>query len=76
VSDWKFNPGRVVVTRTAVEVLLPHDMFRALARHLFGDWGDVDSEDWQANEDALNDGTRLLSAYPSSAGRKFYVITE
>jgi hypothetical protein len=71
-----FNPGRVVVTRTAIEVLLPHDMFRALARHLSGDWGDVDAEDWQANEDALMEGTRLLSVYRSSAGTKFYVITE
>jgi len=76
VSDWKFNPGRVIVTRTAVEVLLPHDMFRALACHLSGDWGNVDAEDWQANEDVLNDGTGLLSVYRSSPDKKFYIITE
>ena len=76
MCDWKFQPGRIVVTRTAVEVLLPEDMFSGLARHLHGDWGDVDQEDWQANEAALEEGTRLLSVYRSSAEEKFYVITE
>lgn len=32
-------------------------------RHANGDWGDVCSEDRQANEAALQDGSRLLSAY-------------
>ena len=73
---WKFNPGRIVVTRTAVEVLLPADMFSALARHLHGDWGNVDTEDRQANEVGLAEGERLLSAYHTSVGNKFWIITE
>ncbi len=76
VCQWKFRPGRIVVTRTAVAVLLPADMFSALARHLHGDWGEVDDEDWQANEVALEEGTRVLSAYHASSRTKFWIITE
>ena len=56
--------------------LLPADMFSALARHLHGDWDDVDDEDWEANEVALVERARLLSVFMASAGTKFYVITE
>lgn len=34
-----------------------------LDRHLAGDWGDVCAEDNHANELALREGSRLLSAY-------------
>ncbi len=76
MCDWKFNPGRIVVTRAAVDVLLPADMFSALARHLSGDWGEVHAEDWQANEVGLAEGERLLSVYRSPKDVKFYVISE
>ena len=72
----RFDLGRVVVTRAAVEVLLPADMFGALGRHVHADWGNVDGDDWEANEQALEEGARLLSVYRSSGGTKFYVITE
>jgi hypothetical protein len=48
----------------------------AFTRHVRGDWGDVDDEDWEANERALMEGTRLLSVYRSAEGVKFWVITE
>ena len=76
VKKVRFDLGRVVVTRTAVQVLLPADMFGALGRHVRGDWGEVDEDDWEANERALEDGDRLLSVYRSSGRTKFYVITE
>jgi hypothetical protein len=47
-----------------------------LRRHISGDWGDVPAEDAQANEDALQTGARLLSAYTLSSGVKVWVITE
>ena len=37
-------------------------MAQLLSRHTAGDWGDVDKEDAKANDRALEDGTRLLSA--------------
>ena len=47
-----------------------------IARHAVGDWGDVDQEDWQANEVALAEGTRLLSSYRTKEGETLWVITE
>ena len=39
-------------------------------------WGDLDPEDRQANDLSLKDGSRLLSAYHSKDGTKFWIITE
>ena len=51
-----------------------------LARHQQGDWGDLDSHDLKANELALKEGSRILSAYhfqPAiGVSIKIWVITE
>jgi hypothetical protein len=47
-----------------------------LERHLRGDWGLVSAGDAQANDDALRDGDRLLSAYATRLGTRLWVITE
>jgi len=69
--------GRVVITQGAHAALeaSPTGAAYMLNRHVTGDWGDVDSEDWTANDRALADGNRLLSVYHIE-GAKFYVITE
>ncbi|MBI4583230.1 MAG: type I restriction endonuclease subunit M [Planctomycetes bacterium] len=72
----RFPLGRMVITATAREKLTNADVFTALGRHVRGDWGDVDAEDWAANERALEEETRLVSVYRSSGGVKFYIITE
>lgn len=71
-----FSLGRTVTTRTALAALKHEDILLALSRHAKGDWGEVEGEDRQANEDALKNGDRLVSIYRSAAGEKFYVITE
>jgi hypothetical protein len=38
--------------------------------------GSVEDKDWEANERALREGTRLLSVYHTAEGFKFWVITE
>jgi hypothetical protein len=48
----------------------------ALQRHVTGDWGELCPEDIEANEQALLNGARLLSAYRSAKGVKFWIITE
>ena len=48
----------------------------AVAQHSSGNWGDVCSEDKQANDEALKSGGRILSAFSSDDGVKFWVITE
>jgi hypothetical protein len=35
-----------------------------LARHSIGDWGCLCSEDWKTNDEAAENGDRILSAYP------------
>ena len=72
----KFPLGRLIQTSRALATLSPEDVLAALRRHAKGDWGELDPEDWKANEQALLDGTRLLSVYRSHQGQRFYVITE
>ena len=72
----KFCLGNIFAT-PGVLAAIPHDeVIRALARHQSGDWGDVDAEDKQENEYALGLRLRLLSAYHSRSGVKFWIITE
>jgi hypothetical protein len=73
---FKFQLGRTVITKNALDRLSNDDVQIALARHGAGDWGDVCSEDRQENELSLREGFRLLSVYQSKAGEKFWVITE
>lgn len=73
----RFPLGRTYATAAFTQWAETHgiDLARFLHRHHCGDWGDLDEEDKQANEDALRDGARILSAYLTE-GRKIYVITE
>ena len=72
----KFCLGNIYAT-PGVLAAIPHDeVIRALARHQSGDWGDVDAEDKQENEYSLGLRLRLLSAYHSRSGMKFWIITE
>ena len=76
MSAPKFPLGQVVITQNALESLHPVDVAASIARHLVGDWGDLDDEDRQANEDSLKHEGRLFSAYQDSKGTKFWIITE
>ena len=72
----KFCLGNIYAT-PGVLAAIPHDeVIRALARHQSGDWGEVNAEDQQENEYALGRRLRLLSAYHSRTGVKFWIITE
>ena len=74
----KFQLGEIVATPGARDAMAEAgqspDFF--LDRHANGDWGQVDQEDWQLNDEALKDGTRLLSAYTTLKGVKIWIITE
>lgn len=72
----KFSLGMVVATPGALGALARSEVASAIARHRAGDWGDLDDEDRAANDAALRHGSRLLSAYHSASGTKFWVITE
>ncbi len=72
----RFNLGQLVATPGVLEVVKHDEMMSALTRHLRGDWGNLDADDKQANDDALVHGSRLLSAYLTADGTKFWIITE
>jgi hypothetical protein len=74
----KFPLGKIVSTPGALDALNESGQtpFELLSRHLAGDWGIVDDEDKQANDDALIHGERLLSAYHTTKGVKLWIITE
>ncbi len=71
-----FPLGQVAATANAARTLDNADILRALSRHVGGDWGEVCEADWRANDRALVEGTRLLSVYRTTAGVRFYIITE
>ena len=75
-SQIKVQTGQVVITPNALGKLSSDDILNALNRHLAGDWGDLDTDDKLENDIALANGFRLLSAYTSTAGVKFWIITE
>ena len=72
-----FPLGQVVATPGAIEALekAKASAWDLLSRHVAGDFGEVDAEDWQANLDAIKDDARILSAY-TLAGERLWVITE
>lgn len=75
-----FNLGRVVITANAMQTLQErgqsHIIETMLSRHALGDWGDLDPADIQANNAALQEGDRLLSAYRFADDFKVWIITE
>jgi hypothetical protein len=78
MTSTKFSLGQTVATPGALEALevsgqTPDDF---LARHAAGDWGELSTDDWKLNEDALNNGSRILSAYRTLKGKKLWIITE
>lgn len=74
-----FPLGQVVATPAALEVLeeAGQTLGEFLSRHVRGDWGDeLCDEDKILNDEALKDGSRILSAYKLKNGTKLWIITE
>ena len=75
-SHSKYSLGRVVVTENASRKLSRKEIIDALCRHLRGDWGDLAQTHQPKREHRLLEGCRLLSAYRSAEGLRFWIITE
>ncbi|AGG05947.1 hypothetical protein [Dehalococcoides mccartyi] len=86
VINAAFNTGQIVASRGVFDLACENPEFaqfiqKSLNRHVKGDWGDVDEEDKQTNDQALKQGTRLLSAYnddrfPKNGVAAIWIITE
>ena len=71
-----FRIGRICSTPNAIQTLSQPDILTGLQRHQAGDWGDVENDDREANDQALKDGSRIFSVYHSTKQVKFWIITE
>jgi len=71
-----FPLGKIVATPDALAHVTQADIMAALLRHVVGDWGDVCAGDKQANDQAVIEGTRILSVYYAANGTKFWLMTE
>lgn len=73
-----FRLGQTVATPGALAALEAAGVSPAalLSRHVRGDWGDVDAEDRQTNDDAVTYGGRLISNYTIAPDTSVWVITE
>jgi hypothetical protein len=72
----KLPLGRIVATPAVLERVPNEVLLAALSRHASGDWGDVGVDDWIANDEALQHDDRILSAYRTELGTRFWIITE
>lgn len=74
----KFPLGEIVATPGALAALEASgqtpDFF--LDRHVSGNWGDVDDQDADENDESVRHGWRILSAYRTLKGVPVWVITE
>jgi len=66
-----YSVQRANETEDRMSLVLPY-----VRRHAWGDWGDVSADDAQANERALQEGSRVFSAYALATGERLWIITE
>jgi len=70
--------GNTTATPGALEALQEsgESPWKFLRRHAKADWGEVCQTDWEANDQAIDNGERLLSVYFTAVGEKLWVLTE
>lgn len=88
MSKTKFNTGQLVATHKVSDMCEAHPKMNrfiadSMKRHMTGDWGDLQDEDKQSNDEALNEQcpNRIISAYnfeqlPGIADTKIWIATE
>jgi hypothetical protein len=74
----KFPLGQSVATPAALKAIEEAGQTPAffLDKHVRGEWGEVCNGDKQLNDQALVDGSRILSAYRTLLNARVWVITE
>lgn len=71
IMEPRFPLGRTVATPAAMALSI--DLASYMHRH---HCGDLDECDKQSNEEALEEGFRILSCYRVDGGWRIYIITE
>ena len=77
-SITRFALGQTYVTPGAEEALMIAGQtgIEFLRRHMSCDWSELPDEDARENGLSLREGFRVLSAYRTAKGQKFWIITE
>lgn len=73
-----FPLGKVCATPGLIDALRDNAQspLSFIARHVNGDWSEMDAHDQQANTESVTNGTRIFSSYRMKDGEKLWVITE
>jgi hypothetical protein len=73
-----FNLGQLVITPGALQTLTEREVIPLdlLARHLRGDWAEMEPEDQEANHQALVDGSRIFTRYTLADSTRIWIITK
>ena len=69
-----FPLGQILATPGALDLCV--NFYPYLRRHQCADWGDLGDEDKAENDFSVENGLRVLSAYHTPDGVKFWIITE
>lgn len=74
----KFCLGKLVATPNALDALQRNNVsgYTFVRRHAAGEWGELSPEDTELNDLAVEDGSRILSAYLLPDQTKIWVITD
>ena len=69
--------GKIAVTRRVTKRLERSKASDLLTSHLMGDWGDVDDEQWQENDEAVREEKgKILSAYFTDTDDAILIVTD
>lgn len=76
----KFETGKIYMTAGISESIEKSQPFadfvaRSLKRYVLGDWGELDKDDADLNDEAVKTGGRILAAY-KQGDAKIWIITE
>ena len=74
----RFKLGHVVATPGAIDALekASQSATEFINKHVVLDAGELGEEDQQTNEDAVENGDRILSSHLLKDGTKIWIITE
>jgi hypothetical protein len=73
-----FPLGATLATPAALNVLEKAEITAGslFDRHITGDWGDLDQDDKNSNDDAVKIGARIFSSYDLPTQATVWIITE
>jgi hypothetical protein len=73
-----FPLGATLATPAALTVLQKAEISAGslFDRHITGDWGDLDQDDKNSNDDAVKNGASIFSSYDLPTQATVWIITE